>query len=82
MEDNNTNEKERTMGKEIMKWAEENYEIGGQWIVETMEIEEIEEEFESLAEAQQYCKDRQEREDEINAAMKYYGGGSYGTYDK
>lgn len=70
------------MGNEIMKWAEENYEAGGQWIVETMEIEEIEEEFESLAEAQQYCKDRQEREDEINAAMKYYGCGSYGTYDK
>lgn len=65
------------MGNEIMKWAEENYEIGGQWIVETMDIEEIEQEFDSLAEAQQYCKDRQEREDEINAARKYYGGGSY-----
>ena len=47
-----------------------------------MEIEEIEEEFKSLEEAQKYCKDRQEREDEVNAAMKYYGGGSYGTYDK
>ena len=66
----NTNEKERIMGNEIMKWAEENYEIGGQWIVETMEIEEIEAEFESLEQAQQYCKDRQEREDEVNAAMK------------
>ena len=70
------------MGKEIYDWALANYDEGGHWIVETMEIEEIEAEFESLEQAQQYCKDRQEREDEVNAAMKYYGGGSYGTYDK
>ena len=70
------------MSEKIMQWAEENYEIGGQWIVETMTIEEIEEEFESLAEAQQYCLSKQERANEIESAMKYHGGGSYGTYDK
>lgn len=62
------------MGEKIMQWAEDNYENGGQWIVETMSVEEIEQEFESLEEAQQYCKDRQEIEDERESARKYYGG--------
>ena len=39
-----------------------------------MSVEEIEQEFESLEEAQQYCKDRQEIEDERESARKYYGG--------
>jgi hypothetical protein len=62
------------MGEKIMQWAEDNYENGGQWIVETMSVEEIGQEFESLEEAQQYCKDRQEIEDERESARKYYGG--------
>ena len=70
------------MGEKIMQWAEDNYENGGQWIVETMSVEEIGQEFESLEEAQQYCLSKQERSNEVESAMKYYGGGSYGTYDK
>jgi hypothetical protein len=62
------------MGEKIMQWAEDNYENGGQWIVETMSVEEIGQEFESLEEAQRYCKDRQEIEDERESARKYYGG--------
>lgn len=64
MEDNYTNEKERTMGKEIYDWALANYDEGGHWIVETMEIEEIEEEFKSLKEAKEYCKIIQDRQEE------------------
>jgi hypothetical protein len=62
------------MGEKIMQWAEDNYENGGQWIVETMSVEEIGKEFESLEEAQQYCKDREEIEDERESARKYFGG--------
>ncbi len=52
------------MGKEIYDWALANYDAGGHWIVETMEIEEIEEEFKSLEEAQEYCKVIQDRQEE------------------
>jgi len=52
------------MGKKIQDWALANYDKGGHWIVETMEIEEIEQEFKSLKEAKEYCLRRQDRMEE------------------
>jgi len=52
------------MGKKIYDWALANYDKGGHWIVETMSIEEIEQEFKSLKEAKEYCKIIQDRSEE------------------
>ncbi len=52
------------MGKKILDWALANYADGGHWIVETMEVEEIEQEFKSLKEAKEYCLRRQDRMEE------------------
>ena len=56
--------KEKEMGKKILDWALANYDKGGHWIVETMEIEEIEQKFKSLKEAKEYCRCLQDRMEE------------------
>ena len=51
--------------RQILHWAEDNYETGGHWIVETMELDEIKDEFKTLEEAQEYCRLMQEKEEDI-----------------
>lgn len=50
--------------EQIKKWALENYEIGGSWIVETFTDEEIAQEFKTLAQAKKYAKTIRAREQE------------------
>ena len=59
-------EAELAFAKEVMAWAEENYEnpAGGNWIVETHEFHEIIENFPTLAAAKKYCKLMAEKENE------------------
>ena len=50
--------------RQILNWAKDNYDAGGHWIVETMTLDEIKEEFKTLEEAQEYCKIIQDRSEE------------------
>ena len=48
-----------------MAWAIENYDEGGHWIAETMELEEIAEEFKTLQQAKEHCRVVQDRQEDI-----------------
>jgi len=48
----------------IKQWANDNYEKGGSWIVETMSDREIGESFRTMAEAKSYAKHIKSREQE------------------
>ena len=53
------------LAKQIMAWAIENYDEGGHWIAETMELEEIAEEFKTLQQAKEHCRVVQDRQEDI-----------------
>ena len=48
----------------IKQWANDNYEKGGSWIVETMSDREIGESFRTMADAKSYAKRIKSREQE------------------
>lgn len=59
---------EQFRASRIYNWAKQNYDQGGHWIVETMSLSEIAEEFATLACAKKYCKILVEQEENIKNA--------------
>lgn len=50
---------------EVLKWANDNYEEGGHWIVETMSEAEIIANFSTLEDAKEYCSLIQGRYEDV-----------------
>jgi hypothetical protein len=53
--------------RKVQNWASENYERGGDVIVECFEDDEIMSRFESLDDVKRFCKLRKEREDDVRS---------------
>jgi hypothetical protein len=54
-----------TLARQILNWAKDNYDEGGHWIVETMTLEEIKQEFKTLQQAKEHCRVIQDRQEDI-----------------
>ena len=53
--------------EKVYSWAEQNYDKGGHWIVETMEPWEVVKQFKSVANAKGFARLKQERYEDVRA---------------
>ena len=63
--------------KEIKELALKQYDQGGHWVVECYTDEEIAKEFSSVEEAQKAWEEKEEYEQEHQAAREFYNDGNF-----